>query len=235
MDYGCGSTVGNLPWLASSGVALNAHLVPATADDNVRAEYSMWDNGSPVSNPTYPSDTLTAPGTVSTLIDFPLTDGHAYTWTVAADSTPVDSSGAAYLSPDAETCGFRVDGTAPTVPTVTSSAFPPSNRAETARTGTFTFTGSDPAPDCSGCEASGVYEFQYSLNQPLPSGYVPPGCSTPATYMAVLATTSNGVATATSCPVSVSLWGTNILYVQAVDKAGNVSPTTAYYFYVPSS
>lgn len=242
--YGCGSTVGDLPWLEDNSVDLKAHLVPAAAGDTVQADFSMWDNGSEVSNPTKPSATLTGPGTVSALVNFPLVNGHEYTWTVAADSTPAGSSGPAYLSPDAEICGFGIDFTAPAVPTVTSSAFPPSSsannairadKAETASTGTFTFTGSDPVPDCSGCTASGVYEFEYSLNQPLSAGYVPPGCSNPTTYTAVLATTVKGVATATSCPVSVSLWGTNILYVQAIDKAGNVSQTTEYYFYVPSS
>jgi hypothetical protein len=235
LDYGCGSAVSDLPWLGSTGVYLNAHVVPASAGDTVQAEYSMWDNGTAISDPTYPSATLTEPGSVSTLVNFPLADGHEYTWTVAAYSAPNGATGPTYLSPDAEKCGFKVDSTAPNTPTVTSSAFPRSNRAQTATTGTFAFTSSDPAPACGGCEASGVYEFEYSLNQQLPVGYVTPGCGTPATYMAVLATTANGVATATSCPLSVSLWGTNTLYVEAIDKAGNVSRTSEYSFYIPSS
>ena len=39
--------------------------------------------------------------------------------------------------------------------------------------------------------------------------------------------------TAASCPITVSQWGTNILYVATVDAAGNISQTYQYDFYVP--
>ena len=42
-----------------------------------------------------------------------------------------------------------------------------------------------------------------------------------------------GMTSATSCPVGISQWGTNILYIAAVDTAGNISQTYQYDFYVP--
>jgi len=99
------------------------------------------------------------------------------------------------------------------------------------------------------CLASGVYEFEYSLNQPLSSASVTPVTTTcPAggtTSGAVAAVNPTGdpatdtsanpsaTSTATSCEISVSQWGTNILYVAAVDAAGNISQTCQYEFYVP--
>ena len=41
--------------------------------------------------------------------------------------------------------------------------------------------------------------------------------------------------TGTSCAVDISQWGTNTLYVAAVDQAGNVSQSYQYTFYVPFS
>jgi hypothetical protein len=106
-------------------------------------------------------------------------------------------------------------------------------------------TGGTPAT----CLASGVYEFEYSLNQPLSSASVTPVTTLcPAngvTSGAVAAVNPTGnpatdtsanpsaTSTATSCGISVSQWGTNILYVAAVDAAGNISQTYQYVFYVP--
>ncbi|HET9893318.1 MAG TPA: hypothetical protein VFQ44_00025 [Streptosporangiaceae bacterium] len=98
------------------------------------------------------------------------------------------------------------------------------------------------------CLAGGVYEFEYSLNQPLPDGGVTQVTTCPAggtTAGAVAAVNSTGdpatstsanpsaTTTATSCQINVSQWGTNILYVDAVDAAGNISQTYLYEFYVP--
>jgi hypothetical protein len=99
------------------------------------------------------------------------------------------------------------------------------------------------------CLASGVYEFEYSLNQPLSSANVTPvttSCpSGGATSGAVAAVNPTGnpatstsanpsaTSTATSCTINVTQWGTNILYVAAVDAAGNISETYQYDFYVP--
>jgi hypothetical protein len=58
--------------------------------------------------------------------------------------------------------------------------------------------------------------------------YLTPGCGhgDQTSGQAVFATTSHGTATATSCPVTAQ-WGTNILYVQAIDYAGNVTQYTS--------
>ena len=169
-------------------------------------------------------------------------------------------------------CSFAVDATPPTVPAVTSTAFPPSGSSPgttqlaPGASGPFAFTASDPAPSgCASsnpiadagfastadttCLASGAYEFEYSLNQPLSSGGVTPVTTTcpsgGVTSGAVAAVNPTGnpttstsanpsaTTTATSCPITVSQWGTNILYVATVDAAGNISQTYQYDFYVP--
>jgi hypothetical protein len=250
-DYGCGESPDDFPWIGSTdggGITLGDYITPAPDYDLVRSEYFMWDDGTPIANPAGVSadgtgagnlgENLFSPGWQSTVTNFPLADGHQYTWTVAALSSVNGSNAPALLSPDAPVCGFNVDEDAPTAPTVTSAAYPPSGSASGGEaaggTGTFALTSADPGPDCAGCRASGVYEFTYQLNDETLSYPPTPGCTGDSGTVLATAGTA-GSASATSCPVSADSWGTNIMYVWAIDRAGNVSPSAAYYFYVPSS
>ena len=255
IDYGCGESPSDFPWVGrndGADIFLGGYLTPAPGYDLVRSEYFMWDDGTPIVNPAGVSADGSGPGNLGdeylfgagsqfTLTNFPLADGHQYTWTVAALSAVDGSDTPAFLSPDAPVCGFNFDQDAPTAPTVTSAAYPPSGSGGSGGaadgTGTFTFTSTDPVPDCAGCRSSGVYEFAYQLNNDTLSAYPPvpeSGCT--GGSGTVLATAGAGAtASATSCPVDARLWGTNIMDVWAIDRAGNISPPTAYYFYVPSS
>jgi hypothetical protein len=249
-DYGCSGTT---PWInatdirdGASDMQLHAHITAAVNGEAVRAYFAASDWGTGATYTPSPSAWLTAPsgdapgsGTASTQINFTLQDGHSYAWTARAEVSgiPTGSDGP-YYSPQSAgsvvpyTCFFNVDTTPPASPNVTSTAFPPSGSGATGQdagtSGTFSFKSTDPVPSCSGCLASGVYGFEYSLNTPLPSSY--PALSCTSTGGTVRADSAGG---ATSCPVAVGDWGTNTMYVAAIDTAGNISQTYQYSFYAP--
>lgn len=85
------------------------------------------------------------------------------------------------------------------------------------QTGTFSVSSTDPVPaTCvAACLASGLAKFEYSFNTPTPAvgaAAVPPG---------------------TAISFTPTRWGTSVLYVDAVDNAGNRSQAEQYDFYVP--
>lgn len=146
-----------------------------------------------------------------------LVDGHRYYWGVRAGDYDPATASAFVIG-----CAFGIDRTAPTAPTVTSTQYPPSGTSpgsplHAGDPGTFTLTATDPLPP-GGVTASGIAKFEYALNDAIPVGGA---SSVPA---------GGGTANLTLTPTR---WGTNLLYVQAVDNAGNRSQTRAYSFYVP--
>lgn len=222
---GCGSST--IGWIGKtdlgagngSSVTLNATVVSNIVGEHVRGQYTVWDN-SIANNPVgsnvvaSPESAYVASGTtVDTSVGIALHDGHAYGWRVRADDGILQSN----FAPD---CHFNVDLTAPTVPTVTSSVFPASGSGGTnpvtGTTGTFSLSSTDPVPTgcVSTCLASGVAYYEYSFNTPIPTS----GAQT--------------VKPGTAVSFTPTLWGTNILYVDAVDNAGNRSQVRQYDFYV---
>jgi hypothetical protein len=224
---GCGSS-NTIGWIGAtdlganngSEVTLNATLASDVEGKQVHAEYTIWDNSIP--NDPVGSNVVASPVSADvasgTAVDEPvgttLQNGHAYGWRVAASDGTLTSQ-------DAPDCHFNVDTTPPTVPAVTSSTFPPSGSNPTSppltgTTGTFSFASTDPAPAgcASACVSSGIAYYQYSFNTAIPTS----GASR--------------VAPGSTVPYTANLWDTNILYVNAVDNAGNVSQTAQYDFYV---
>ncbi len=157
-----------------------------------------------------------------------LTDGHGYGWYATAYDDPNPANGLA--SPTSVGCYFRVDKTPPAV-SVSSTDFPPSNTPNTSAktatdSGTFYLTGTDPAP--TGGSASGVACYRWSSNPTPVTGW---RCTDSANNIdtGVVAGGNNKF---TYTPGNAH-WGTNILYVQAQDNAGNYSQPAAYSFYAP--
>jgi hypothetical protein len=239
---GCGRSPSGYAWIgAGAGMALSAQIKATSSTQEVRAAYAMTDDttGTAIPHPAGSNAVGTGPGHFSlwvagsgvtnTPLNFSPADGHTYSWKTKSEATT------GQYSLWAATCGFRTDLTPPAQPATGSKAFPPVGTHAAPVTGTFHFTSSDPVPSCTGCQASGVYDFEYALNQPLPANPLTPGCGhgDQASGVAVLATTSQGTATATSCPVTAQ-WGSNTLYVEAIDYAGNVAQST-YTFYVPAT
>jgi hypothetical protein len=211
---------------------------PYDDDTSKTGDYSNWygatgpdDTNNHRTNTTvvFPGGTQTSPGT-------PM-DGHIYQWSVQAEVTGIPDyhdtgNGGHYDSATTGPCYFSIDADAPSAPnSITSSAFPAAGGSTQAGgTGTFTISGStDPVPSCSGCVASGLYGYAYSLNNPIPTGGLTGGNS----YQGIIAANSTGTATTPS--ITVNTWGANVLWVEAVDNAGNHSQPTAYHFFVPAN
>lgn len=139
-------------------------------------------------------------------------DGVTYTWR-ARDVDPAGTASA--WSGD---CHFVVDLTSPAAPVVTSQVFPPAGSTTQVppvrTTGTFTFSVSGP-------NSEDAVRFQYAFNLDLASGgnaSVPVG--------------PDGTAEVELTPTR---WGNNYVDVRTVDRAGNLSGTVQYTFYVASA
>ena len=268
-NYGCTAADG-VPWIgASTGSISPAATFSAslTGGENVMPNYSAsWSGGS--ASYSTPDTSEVASGLVDSypLITSPV-NGDEYTWS-ASTSVNLNNTGNTYTS-GSTSCKFAYDATPPTPPVVSSATFPSlgsspgTTQTAPGGSGTFSFSADDPPPTgCSSsnpiadtsdstCLASGVYEFEYSLNQPLSATPTPLGsggttnCTSdsgavPATNPTGNPETSStanpsAVTTGTSCSVTISQWGTNTLYVAALDQAGNISQSYQYQFYVPSN
>ncbi|MCP3755663.1 LamG-like jellyroll fold domain-containing protein [Streptomyces sp. TBY4] len=139
-----------------------------------------------------------------------LTDGRTYSWRVAGGDG--DMMSANWTTG----CTFSMDTQPPSVPVVTSAEYPPSgtlpgSTRHIGEKGNFKIAASDPL--------SGVLYYEWAFNEDIPVGG---------------ATRINAAADGTvTIPVTPTWWGTNILRVQAVDRAGNRSQQQTYVFYVP--
>ena len=209
---GCGSD--SVGWVNSNmfDVTLPASTVPGV---NFQSAVHIWDlDGSQQANG--------AGGSIVS-VPFDVENGHTYGWYAAT------FNGTAYSQPTA-TCYFKVDTGSPTSPVISNPDFPPVGGSGlptkiAGQATTFSISSSqDSLP--SGCTAagtmdcavSGVNRYAYSLDQPMATDGA---ATTPAD--------SNGDGSVTVTPS----WGVHILYVEAVDAAGNISWQTSYEFYVP--
>ncbi|MFF3004817.1 LamG-like jellyroll fold domain-containing protein [Kitasatospora sp. NPDC057940] len=151
-------------------------------------------------------------------------DGHLYGYSIMAGDQLVGLSGSTPV------CRFGVDLTPPRVSVLgvdnklddnaLATQFPPSGNGQTTKirtwqTGYVPVTVTDPTPN--GGAASGVKCLRWSWDPQLAGAGWQCGGAMP----------TGGI------PVMAGHWGTNILFIQAQDDAGNVSPVTQYAFYVP--
>ncbi|MFJ6134443.1 hypothetical protein [Kitasatospora sp. NPDC092286] len=204
--------------LTTDGPTLNAKVVSDTAG-TPSARFAVWDRTTGSGTAVYSglaqaysgSASLTVPG---------LVNGHSYSWNVQA------VEGDQTTQPTAE-CHFGLD-LAPPTNSVESTDFPPSGSGQSAtkyagETATFTFRGSDPAPATGGAP-SGLACYRYTLLSTIGVGWT---CDSAGTVRP-------GADGTASVDLKIPQWGTNILTVQAMDNAGNVSQPVRYDFYAPS-
>ncbi|MFJ5921927.1 ricin-type beta-trefoil lectin domain protein [Kitasatospora sp. NPDC092948] len=152
-----------------------------------------------------------------------LTDGHQYGWTASAGDGSLSSD-------TTPACYFRVDKTPPQV-SISSDDFPASGtigvtpKKKVREAGSFKVTAQDPAP-ASGLGASGVACIRWSTDPTAVTGW---SCDAPGIP------NNNGVVKGASgtFPFTPTTWGTNTLFVQAMDVAGNYSQLLPYTFYAP--
>ena len=152
-----------------------------------------------------------------------LTQGTTYSWRVKS----VDKAGASSAyTPKKTPCRFVFDSSRPTPPTVTSTTFPDAD----AKDNGFATDGEDSTWSTVKFGTAGDFTFKASQTDVVKYEY---GFSS-ATYTGSSSRT-NGAATSTLTTWSSAkppLAGPNVLYVRAVDAAGNVSDPRKYFFYV---
>lgn len=141
-----------------------------------------------------------------------LADGRTYSWRVTGGDGEMMSAN--WVAG----CTFSLDTQPPSVPVITSAEYPPSgtlpgSTKHIGQPGTFRVKAADPL--------SGVLFYEWAFNSTIPVG----GANrvNPA---------ADGSA---SIPLTPTTWGTNVLRVQSVDRAGNRSQQQTYTFYVPDN
>ncbi|MPY56808.1 DNRLRE domain-containing protein [Streptomyces spongiae] len=185
----------------------------STRKDLEYLDFELWRTGYGDDKILDKNVTVTSAGKASaTIAKSKFTNGHQYSWRVRA----IDSSGAA--SPYAPTadpgvCRFIFDSSVPNEPIVASTDYPAADedgsvwsKVKFGTAGNFTF-----APD----EDTDITKFEWSFNT--------------TTYAS-----NKAVAAGASLTLSLKTpnAGPNVLYVRAVDSAGNPSLGTKYLFYV---
>ncbi|OEJ22571.1 LamG domain-containing protein [Streptomyces subrutilus] len=141
-----------------------------------------------------------------------LADGRTYSWRVTGGDG--DMMSANWVSG----CTFSLDTQPPSVPVVTSGEYPPSgtlpgSTKHIGQPGTFKVKATD--------ALSGVLYYEWAFNSAIPVGG---------------ATRVNAAADGSAAiPLTPTTWGTNVLRVQSVDRAGNRSQQQTYTFYVPDN
>lgn len=214
----CSGASGWLPTVSGSDLRLGARVAdPDDPTTLLQGEFELRDLGSDGSGP--PVDIVTRDDAAGHTSSFPgpdayvsvsvsgddLTDGYAY----AVDA--YTSNGTAE-SGESAACTFRYDSGRPSTPHATASK----KAIHVGDTVKFTLRSTDPVPDVG--RYSGIDHFRSSLDDKYSFKDV-----------AATGTGASGTATVTITPAA---WGTHYLYVEAVDRAGNVSHTATYPFYV---
>ncbi|MFD9258172.1 ricin-type beta-trefoil lectin domain protein [Streptomyces sp. NPDC059538] len=155
-----------------------------------------------------------------------LIDGHQYGW----HSRNTDGF---LTSADSEWCFFRVDRTPPTA-SVTSTDFPASGTIGAhpklaGQEGTFLLTGTDPLPNpasAAGNRTSGLACARWTTD-PVKAAATGWKCTDPGVIPM-----AGGKA---AVKVTPRQWGTNYIYLQTQDNAGNMSQPFVYSYYAPTN
>lgn len=201
-DVYCTTSVENAPWTTDrtpkmsalyrsqdTTLKYQARLRSSTPVDAIVYDYA---SGSLTSNKYY-SNTLPS--------RYALGDG-LYYWLARSISTSNSSLASAWSPP----CRFKVDGTKPSIPTITPQTEAPYAVGDTVK---LNLSSTDPTVNGT---SSGVVRFEYSWGAD--------------DYLKDLPST--GTATLTRVNLTA---GRHVLYVRAVDKAGNESDRRAYTFF----
>ncbi len=179
------------------------------------------DGGSTYTKYTGAATVITANSPVPATATVTVADGTTYRWyastTAGVSPFPV-SAGAPSGAPGNAGCFFHYDATAPTAPTISSPSYPVNGptTVTSGGSGNLTVTASDP-----GTNPSGLTAFNYDIDGT--------GIATGGTHGTIAATQPS---TPLAVPLSALHWGTNTVFIQSVDAAGNVSTVQPYNFYV---
>ncbi|WP_327301710.1 ricin-type beta-trefoil lectin domain protein [Streptomyces goshikiensis] len=207
---------------ANTNVTLNVATRSATGRQ-LQTTFYFWDSDAGGVTETATTPWNGSSGDASSDIGSRLTDGHQYGW----HANTTDDT---LTSPVTDTCYFRVDRTPPTA-AVTSADFPESGTLgghpkRVGEEGTFTLTGTDPAP-ISGGRSSGLACARWTTD-PVQAAATGWKCTDGESRIVKL---TDGKANVRITPQH---WGTNYVYLQTQDNAGNLSQHAVYGFYAVS-
>lgn len=182
-------------------------------------EYQLW----PVSDPTQVTSwTLAGASNLESPLNVPgndFADGQTYAWDAA---TVYNGATSDWSAP----CYVNIDETAPAnAPTVTSTNYPSGVKDQAGAPVHVTF-GANGVSDVVGYVFSWTSMPIPEFNGPLSDPYLGPAGSEPASSL-------GGSATLDLVPSQPSFYMR--LTVESVDRAGNISPTTTYQFYLNGS
>lgn len=211
-------------WIgANTNVTLNASTSSATGRQ-LKTSFAFWDNDNGATVEWAETPWNGSSGDVSVDIGSQLTDGHQYGWNARTTDDTLTSA-------TTQSCYFHVDRTPPTA-AVTSTDFPESGTIDVhpkhvGEEGSFTLTGTDPAPDGGG-RNSGLACARWTTD---PTRVAATGwkCTDGDSRIVKL---TDGKATVKVTPPR---WGTNYVYLQTQDNAGNMSQPSVYSYYAPSN
>ncbi|MFF4261405.1 ricin-type beta-trefoil lectin domain protein [Streptomyces virginiae] len=216
----------NPGWIgAHTGITLNASTWSPT-HQQLQTTFQIWDEDRGQQT-FYPQTPWNGDyGEVAVNLDQQpdlIHDGHAYGWKARTTDGTLTSA-------DSALCYFRVDRTPPTA-AVTSIDFPASGSIDAhpkkaGEEGTFTLSGTDLAP-LGGGRFSGLACGRWTTD-PVKAANTSWKCTDTAPGIVKL---NNGK---TDIKVTPPRWGTNFLYFQTQDIAGNLSQPVAYSYYAPS-
>ncbi|MFE3560242.1 LamG-like jellyroll fold domain-containing protein [Streptomyces sp. NPDC059193] len=213
----------NPGWIgANNNITLTTSTYSATGQQLWTA-FQYWDDDKGGESKYAETGWQSSYGAVSANIG-QLTDGHQYGWQARTTDGTLTSA-------NTEMCFFRVDRTPPTA-TVTSTDFPASGTIGAhpkyaGEPGTFTLTGTDPGP-VGGGRSSGLACARWTTD-PVKAAATGWKCTDTEPGITKL---TGGKATITIEPPR---WGTNFVYLQTQDNAGNMSQPFVYSYYAPSS
>ncbi|QEU78192.1 ricin-type beta-trefoil lectin domain protein [Streptomyces subrutilus] len=213
----------NPGWIgANNNITLSTNTYSATGLQLWTA-FQYWDDDNGGQSAYAETGWNSSHGTVSVDIG-PLTDGHQYGWMARNTDGTLTSA-------NTDMCFFRVDRTPPTA-VVTSTDFPASDtigaRPKLAgQEGTFTLSGTDPTP-LGGGRTSGLACARWTTD-PVKAAATGWKCTDTEPGITRL---TDGKGTVKITPRT---WGTNFVYLQTQDNAGNMSQPAVYSYYAPSN
>ncbi|MFI8083478.1 ricin-type beta-trefoil lectin domain protein [Kitasatospora sp. NPDC086009] len=211
----------------------NPGWIGANTDINISADtwsptgqqlwttFKIWDDDDGGSSKTYETGWGAGSGRVNFDVGS-LIDGHQYGWYGVTDDGTLHSG-------NTDMCFLRIDRTPPTA-RITSTDFPESGTLGghpklVGQEGTFTLTGTDSAP-ATGGRSSGLACARWTAD-PVQAAATGWNCNDGGNIVKM-----NG-AGAYQLSLTPWRWGTNFLYLQTQDNAGNMSQPVAYTYYVP--
>nr|WP_095871471.1 LamG-like jellyroll fold domain-containing protein [Streptomyces sp. TLI_235] len=226
----CGNGISTAwAWLGAGADRTGGVTINSTVSSPIQSQLYTWNHIWDYNLPNAPDVDSGYSPLVASGGDAPFTvkpgvikDGHSYGYSIMASDqlAGVSWSGATPV------CFFKVDTTPPTLSfpgTVSDPAtqFPPSGNGQASKiyagqSGAVPFTAADPNP--SGLNTSGLACLRWSWDPQLAGATWQCGAAMPTGQIP---------------NITPGHWGTNILYVQAEDNAGNLSPIAPYAFYVP--